>query len=52
LADRSTGFGSRLIEASLKGELSGTLTRDFSPDGLVIRIRFPLDPALNPARSR
>jgi two-component sensor histidine kinase len=52
LADRSAGFGSRLIEASLKGELSGSLTRDFSPDGLVIRIRFPLDPALNPGRSR
>ena len=52
LAERSTGFGSRLIEASLKGELSGTLTRDFGPDGLAIQIRFPLDPALNPARPR
>jgi CHASE1-domain containing sensor protein len=52
LADRSTGFGSRLIEASLNGELSGTLTRDFSPDGLAIQIRFPLDPALNPVRPR
>lgn len=42
-----TGFGSRLIEASLKGELSGTLTRDFTDEGLEIRLSFPLDPALN-----
>ena len=48
---RSSGFGSRLIEASLKGELSGTLIRSFQPDGLVIRIRFPIDPALNAPRS-
>jgi two-component sensor histidine kinase len=43
----SSGFGSRLIEAGLKGELGGTLTRDYTPDGLTIRISFPLDPALN-----
>lgn len=42
------GFGSRLIEASLKGELSGTLERNFTPTGLEIRVRFPVDPALNP----
>ena len=42
-----TGFGSRLIEASLKGELSGTITRSFSDQGLGIRIAFPLVPALN-----
>lgn len=41
------GFGSRLIEASLKGELSGTLTRGYGPEGLTIRISFPLDPGLN-----
>lgn len=42
------GFGSRLIEASLKGELSGTISRDFSADGLHIRIRFAMNPDLVP----
>ena len=42
-----TGFGSRLIEASLRGELNGTLSRDFRPEGLVINISFPIDPRLN-----
>ncbi|MBL8561060.1 MAG: CHASE domain-containing protein [Gemmobacter sp.] len=40
------GFGSRLIEASLQGELAGHLTRDFTPEGLHIRLHFPLKPAL------
>lgn len=46
-----SGFGSRLIEASLKGELQGSLTRDYGPEGLQIRISFPLDPALNRYRT-
>ena len=41
---QGTGFGSRLIGASLKGELSGTITRDFHPDGLNIALTFPLNP--------
>ncbi|MDP3197412.1 CHASE domain-containing protein [Tabrizicola sp.] len=45
--ETGSGFGSRLIEASLKGELQGSLTRDYGPEGLQIRISFPLDPALN-----
>lgn len=45
--ESGSGFGSRLIEASLKGELQGSLTRDYGPEGLQIRISFPLDPALN-----
>ena len=40
------GFGSRLIEASLKGELSGSIERDFSPGRLHIRIGFPLKKGL------
>ena len=40
------GFGSRLIEASLRGELSGSLSRDFTDQGLHIRLQFPLKPAL------
>jgi CHASE1-domain containing sensor protein/two-component sensor histidine kinase len=51
LEDRASGFGSRLIEASLKGELSGALTRSFGPGSLEIRIRFPLDRGLNPSRT-
>lgn len=46
-----SGFGSRLIEASLKGELQGSLIRDYGPEGLQIRISFPLDPALNRTRT-
>lgn len=43
------GFGTRLIDVALKGELSGTLTRTRTPEGLTIRMEFPLDAALNPA---
>lgn len=46
------GFGSRLVDAGLKGELSGTLERSFSPTGLEIRILFPVDPVLNPPSAR
>lgn len=45
-----SGFGSRLIEASLKGELSGTINREYQPDGLTVRIRFPLSAKLKPGR--
>lgn len=38
------GFGSRLIEVSLKGELSGSIQRDFTEGGLRIVLRFPLKP--------
>lgn len=40
----TAGFGSRLIDASLKGELSGTLTRTYHERGLAIRLEFPLPP--------
>lgn len=42
------GFGSRLIEASLTGELAGTISRDFGAEGLHIRIRFAINPDLAP----
>lgn len=42
------GFGSRLIEASLKGELSGSIERSFTGEGLRIALRFPLNPAMMP----
>ena len=36
------GFGSRLIERSLRGELQGETTLDFRPDGLVCAMRATL----------
>ncbi|MCR5874627.1 PAS domain-containing protein [Phenylobacterium sp. J426] len=39
------GFGSRLIERSLKGALGGEAVLDFSPEGLVCRINLPLSEA-------
>ncbi len=36
------GFGSRLIERSLKDQLGGEARLDFQPTGLVCRIRLPL----------
>jgi len=50
-AATNAGFGSRLIEASLRGELSGTIEKTYRPDGLSIRISFPLSGALNTAGS-
>ena len=45
------GFGSRLIDASLKGELSGSFSRSYHDRGLRIRLEFPLAsaPDLAPA---
>lgn len=36
------GFGSRLIERSLKEQLGGSARLDFAPSGLVCHIRLPL----------
>ncbi len=36
------GFGSRLIERSLRGELAGAATMDYRPDGLVCAMRAKL----------
>lgn len=36
------GFGSRLIERSLQGEMNGAATLDFQPEGLICRVRAPL----------
>ncbi|MEI2804570.1 MAG: CHASE domain-containing protein [Albidovulum sp.] len=43
-AETAAGFGSRLIDASLKGELSGSISRDFRPGGLKVLLRFPVRP--------
>lgn len=39
---QGSGFGSRLLDAMVAGELQGTLTRQPHPVGLTIEIRFPL----------
>ena len=36
------GFGSRLMAISVEGQLSGTLTRRFESDGVIIEAQFPL----------
>ncbi|HEY6918908.1 MAG TPA: CHASE domain-containing protein [Tabrizicola sp.] len=42
-AVHGAGFGSRLIDITVKGELAGSLTRDYGPDGLRIRLTMRLD---------
>jgi two-component sensor histidine kinase len=36
------GFGARLLEQGLAGELDGSVTLDFRPEGLVCRMEAPL----------
>ncbi|HEV7436722.1 MAG TPA: HWE histidine kinase domain-containing protein [Pseudorhizobium sp.] len=40
------GFGTTLIDRSIRYELQGEVTLDYRPTGLVCDITFPLDPAL------
>jgi len=42
------GFGSRLIERSLRGQLGGDAVLTFAPEGLHCRLRLPLAPNLDP----
>ena len=39
----TTGFGTRMLRRALVAELSGTVDMEFNSDGLVCRIRAPLD---------
>ena len=36
------GFGTRLIDANIRGDLGGSIDRDFMPDGLTVRMTVPL----------
>lgn len=38
----SSGFGTRLIDANIKGELGGSIDRIFSDDGMSVRIDVPV----------
>jgi CHASE1-domain containing sensor protein/two-component sensor histidine kinase len=40
----TTGFGTRLIDANIRSELHGEITRSYRPDGLTVEIRVPLAP--------
>lgn len=42
-AERHRGFGSRLIESSITGELGGTIAADYSPTGFRAEIEVPLE---------
>ncbi len=42
------GFGSRLIERSLRGELKGAATMDYRPEGLVCEMRATLSDPVEP----
>jgi two-component sensor histidine kinase len=37
-----TGFGSTLIERSVKDQLRGTIATEFTPQGITCAIEFPL----------
>jgi two-component sensor histidine kinase len=39
---RRKGFGSRLIERTLRGDIQGDASLDFAPTGLVCRLEAPL----------
>ena len=41
----TSGFGSRLIATSLKGELGGDAVFDYRPEGLVCLLTLRLEPA-------
>lgn len=40
--ERGTGFGSRLVEKSVNGQLAGTLDRNFAATGLIATLALPL----------
>jgi PAS domain S-box-containing protein len=42
---RKLGFGSRLIDGSVRGRLAGDVTIDYAREGLKVRLSFPLPPA-------
>ena len=41
--ERKEGFGTKVLEATLVGQLGGTLRRDWPATGLVLEALLPLD---------
>ena len=50
--NQSTGFGSRVIELSARGQLHGSLERFWEQDGLRVEIDLPVDTLQRSARLR
>jgi PAS domain S-box-containing protein len=42
-ATQSSGFGNRMIAMSVKSDLSGTIEREWRPDGLTATLTFPVE---------
>jgi PAS domain S-box-containing protein len=42
MAPARRGFGSRVIEATVRGQLGGTLQRQWEPTGLLVEVALPL----------
>ena len=40
---QSSGFGQRMIAMSVRSDLNGTIERDWRPDGLTVRLVFPVE---------
>ncbi|MGQ2907956.1 MAG: sensor histidine kinase [Aliihoeflea sp.] len=51
-AASDSGFGSRLIELSIRGQMGGTIERIFEPDGLRVEITVPVWALSRAARLR
>lgn len=48
-SEREPGFGTELLQSTIRGTLDGELTQDFAEDGLRMVILLPLAPLLAPA---
>ncbi|MBD0274316.1 MAG: hypothetical protein ICV73_20585, partial [Acetobacteraceae bacterium] len=41
-APERRGFGTRVVEATVRGQLGGTLERRWDPEGLAVEVAVPL----------
>lgn len=46
---RRKGFGSRVLEATIRGQLQGSIAMEWGPDGLVCQLDIPLGEEVGPA---
>ncbi|WP_293721269.1 CHASE domain-containing protein [Stappia sp.] len=51
-APKGRGFGSRLIDANIRGELGGSLEREFPSTGMAVRMVIPVPEGPAPRRKR
>lgn len=50
--EAATGFGTRLVNMSVKGQMGGTLSRNWRPEGLEVEVRLPIGALSRSARLR